>query len=368
MKFKKHKNPMSQEVFFDKLYVLERELYTQILCNQQNGKKYVSLLKEMLVSKEELSDKIDSLLFSISKSYTKKMYSSDKFYKLIAELVGEFYVMDAPREWANYIVLANQSDNADWAIEIRNRFNSITKYRNKFVEENLYLVKIAISMYDGSIAEEDNLQEATFGILRAIDKFDVKKGSKFSTYAVFWARHYISRNMSDKSNLIRMPVHLGERNRAIKLFKGKYFMEHGKKPSIEEISVGCDIPIDSVEHAATNQTVLSFDKPITENDDTTFYDIHIDDDVDNQCDVSHLFSVRKRITYVMRREKFSKRDRDIIKSRFGFSSRSKENTDGDMILADVAKKYNVCRERIRQIENNLLSKMRPYFENNDLCA
>ena len=367
MKFKKKNDQITQDEFFSKFYSLERELYVQALNNLSSGKKSLAALKQEFVIQKEITDEISNLIDDLSKLYTKSKYSTDKFYSAVNDLVHKFYVMDAPRIWVKNII--DNAKDSPWLNELNKRNNAVIRYRNKFIDENLYLVKVTINLYDGVyLPEEDIFQEGSFGLIRAIEKFDVIKGNKFSTYGIFWIRHYISRALSNKSRLVRMPVHLGERNRAIAIYKQRFYMLNGCNPTNEQISKELSVPLDSIEYAETKQAVYSMDQRVGEESEMTGHDIHEDDQVMNQFEFSNTLSIKRRLALAMRKEKFSKRERDIINGRFGFSTSNRLNTGGDIILNDLAAKHNVCRERIRQIETRLLGKMRPYFEINDLCA
>lgn len=352
----------NQKEVFHNYSVMESDIFMYLLLDKSVAKSNLEYLKKILIESEIENDNlllIDKMIRRCRKNSNQKIYNS-----LLFNLLNEID-SDSKKLWIKNIVSSTNDVN------LKAKYKKLCDYRNSFIGEYIYLTRVVASQFKHCGLNEDEMhQEGFFGLVRAFDKFDPLKDVKFNTYAFHWIKHFISRAISDKSRLIRMPVHLADRNRAIKNYKTTYYTKHGVKPSIEQICIDLNIPIQNYDNCAVNQRTYSMDAHISDDNEMCLHDVMYDVDAVNQYDVVDYKIIRRRLSSAMRKEGFSERERDIIRGRFGFSSNKKDNnsSDGEEILSDIAKKYNVCRERIRQIENRLLAKMRPHFTTSDLCA
>ncbi|MDT7904812.1 MAG: sigma-70 family RNA polymerase sigma factor [Candidatus Caldipriscus sp.] len=224
--------------------------------------------------------------------------------------------------------------------------------RNKLAEGNVRLVISEAKRYmNRGLNFGDLVQEGNLGLLKAIDKYDYKKGFKFSTYATWWIRQAITRAVADHSRTIRIPIHMIETITKINRAQKALLQEKGRQPSIEEIAEYLEMPISRVEKAlSVAKEPLSMDKPIGSDGDTSLGEIIYDESTLSAEEELKIQSLRERLNMALKM--LSPRERKVIELRFGLDGKKPRT------LEEVAQEMNLTRERVRQLEVQALEKLR----------
>jgi RNA polymerase primary sigma factor len=264
---------------------------------------------------------------------------------------------DSVRMWLREIgktPLLTTEEEIELARRIEDKSNPELAEEAKMIltEANLRLVVSIAKKYSGrGMSFPDLIQEGNIGLIRAVEKFDYRKGYKFSTYATWWIRQAITRAIADQGRTIRIPVHMVETiNRLIKT-SGHLLQELGREPTLEEIAREMDIPVERVsEIIRIAPEPLSLETPIGEEEDSHLSDFVPDDEAISPAEAASNLILREQIEDVL--AKLTQRERDVLKMRFGLE-------DGyPRTLEEVGRHFKVTRERIRQIEAKALKKLR----------
>ena len=260
--------------------------------------------------------------------------NSDSTLSIYLKEISKKQLLSAEEE--NIIILLAQSGNE--------------KARDILVETNLrFVVKIAKQFKTSSLDLEDLISEGNLGLITAIDKFDTTKGYKFISYAVWWIRQSIMKAINDTGSLIRLPLNRTNDLIKIKKAQNQYFSETGHDASIETLASLVDMEEDVIETLlSSSQEISSLDAALSSDGQSTFTDLLPDDSFSSE-ELILQDALKDDINTVL--SKLKDREREVLVLRYGL------NNNPALSLNDIGNKFNLTKERIRQIENRALSKI-----------
>jgi RNA polymerase sigma factor (sigma-70 family) len=224
--------------------------------------------------------------------------------------------------------------------------------RRRFIQSNLRLVVSVAKRYQSSgLSMLDLIQEGNLGLMRAVEKFDHRKGFKFSTYATWWIRQAITRAIADKSRTIRVPAHMGETLSVLSRVSAHLLKTLGREPTPPELSSTSGIPLERVEEALRAEPdLISLSVPVGDDGNAELEDLVADPNAEAPWEAAAAALERSALRQALGR--LSDRERAVLTLRFGLDH------DQPLTLDEVGRRFELTRERIRQIEAKALSKLR----------
>ncbi|MBE5954861.1 MAG: sigma-70 family RNA polymerase sigma factor [Lachnospiraceae bacterium] len=303
---------------------------------KEHSQEIVKILEMHDVELIEISETIEDELKDMEEPLLFEDCAADDSVKLYFKEMGRIPLLTAAEE----VELAKRVEKGDILA------------RNKMIESNLRLVANVAKRYVGrGVHFQDLVQNGNMGLIRAVEKYDHRKGYRFSTYAYCWIRQAITRSIADQGRIIRLPVHMTETVNLVRRFKKEYVVLHGTEPSVEIIAEELNMTQSKVKEAlGLIYDVISLNIKIGEEEDGNYLGDFIRDETQNpEEDASHSL-LKEEIAKAL--ETLEPREKEIIILRFGL------NGEVPHTLESVGKRFQLTRERIRQIEMKAIRKFR----------
>jgi RNA polymerase primary sigma factor len=373
-----------------------RERFDRVILDKkiESRERYLKRLPRLCKQVERLSGAISLQYCKLSRNSSKKeskerkslqraMASLQKFYpqfyfkqKVTEEFVhladGAYHtslylqteIAKRPREGKKRLYLGNKvkelektlwlslGEYAEQYQALKGWMRQALRAKTEMVEANLRLViSIAKKYTNRGLSFLDLIQEGNMGLMKAVEKFEYRRGYKFSTYATWWIRQAITRSIADQARTIRIPVHMIETINKLMRVQKQLVQEYGREPTPDEVAEEVLLPVDRVRAVLKMaQQPISLQSPVGESEETNFGDFIEDKGAENPSDMTAIVLLKEKIKDVL--ETLTERERQVLEQRFGL-------VDGySRTLEEVGRQFQVTRERIRQIEAKALRKMR----------
>jgi RNA polymerase primary sigma factor len=259
--------------------------------------------------------------------------------------------------------LGHRAKVSEWLHRVQQANRAAADARNDFVKANLRLVvSIARRFNHGRMSLADLIQEGNLGLMKAVERYDYRRGFRFSTYASWWIRHAISRALADKGREVRLPVHMIDAQHRLTKARRQLTGKLGRQPTTEELAEATNMPLDKIEKMRSwlLEQSVSIDKPVGDDEGRVLGEVLEDPDREPASPTEEL--EWEALTTEVRELLHELRpiEADILRQRFGLG------TEQELTLKEIGDKYNLSRERIRQLQEQALAKMRRAFARRDL--
>lgn len=341
--------PDQEQEFAEGIEEAEREVWRKVFARRASVRPVLELL--------DMTAKFPKLLKAAEAG---REYPASKYLKAMYEVSDKLRAADLDRHLIDKVVTAlNEDSEVKYLGKIRDALGEAGRRRDSFVKANLRLVVTMARRYDrGGMPLADLIQEGNLGLMHAVNRFDFRRGLRFSTYACWWIRHAISRALADKGRAVRIPVHMLEAQQQLEKVRQGLIKDLSRPPTSQELAEAARVPLKKLHemHRYIMGPGVSLDRSVHDEDDRVFGDTLADPTTEDSTPADGLTTSKLCEQVGTHLRDLTPIEADILKQRFGLGD------DEERTFREIGDQYKLSRERIRQIQNVALDKLRRALE------